>query len=81
MKTKIRCEILIEMDLEIKSESNTDQVVEEIHEHVNKLTKEDFKHFKGIEINGDYNIVIRESEDNDLDKIKLMLGGDDMMEV
>ena len=41
----------------------------------------DFKHFKGIEINGDYNIVITESEDNDLDKIKLMLGGDDMMEV
>ena len=81
MKTKIRCEILIEMDLEIKSESNTDQVVEEIHEHVNKLTKEDFKHFKGIGINGDYNIVITESEDNDLDKIKLMLGGDDMMEV
>ena len=78
MKTKIRCEILIEMDLEIKSESNTDQVVEEIHEHVNKLTVDDFKHFKGREINGDYNIVIRESEDNE---IKLMLGGDDMMEV
>ena len=43
--------------------------------------EEDFKHFKGIEINGDYNIVITETEDNDLDKIKLMLGGDDMMEV
>ncbi|MBR52243.1 hypothetical protein CMK19_00565 [Candidatus Poribacteria bacterium] len=75
MDKKLTCEILLDLELEINQDSNTDQVVEEIHQHIKLLIDGQHQHYKGIDINGDYNIIMKKSE-NQLD-----LSNDDMIEV
>ena len=70
MIKKLNCEILVDITLELKEPQNTDKVVEEIHKHINQLVEGTFVHFKGLEINGDYNLTFTEDKEKKNDRWK-----------